>query len=113
MKVIDVFSGYYGAKCTANGRARHAARVVLAATSDAGRITYEVAVSFLPHDDPEDFAVSYDAVASRVIYDAKGRRATKKEKEFLDALQKEADEAAKELKGEIFWDKALREPQYG
>ena len=113
MKVIDVFSGYYGAKCTANGRARHAARVMLTATSDAGRITYEVTVSFFPHDDPEDFAVSYDAVATRVIYDAKGRRSKKKEQEFLDVLQKEADEAAKELKGVIFWDKALREPQYG
>ena len=86
---------------------------MLTATSDAGQITYEVTVTFFPYDDPEDFAISYDAVSSRVIYDAKGRRSKKKEQVFLDSLQEEADKAAEELNGEIFWDQQLREPQYG
>ena len=113
MKVIDVFSCYYGAACTANGRDRHAAKVCLTATSDAGQITYEVGVTFFPHDDPEDFGISYDAASSRVIYDAKGRRSKKKEKDFLADLQKEADSLAEEWNAEIFWDQALREPRYG
>ena len=75
MKVTDVFMCYYAAECVANDRPRHAAKVSLTCTTDAGMVDYEWAVSFFPHDDEEDFAVSYDAEASRNIYCAKGRRA--------------------------------------
>lgn len=111
MKVIDVYDAYYGAACTANGRDRHAARVYLTATSDEGRICYELGISFFPHDDPDDFAVSYDAVVSRVLYEAKGRRSKKREKGLMETFKEEADELAKELDGEIFWDQLLREPR--
>ena len=72
MKVIDIYSRYYEAECSHNGRDRHAALVKLTATSDEGQIAYEYSVSFFPHDDPEDFAVSYDAYSQRKYSAAKG-----------------------------------------
>ena len=113
MKVIDVYSAYYGAKCTANGRDRHAARVYLTATSDSGMITYELGITFFPHDTEDDFGVSYDAVVSRVLYEAKGRRSKKREQVFLAGLQEEADDLAKEINGVVYWDQLLREPRFG
>ncbi len=113
MKVIDVYDAYYGAACTANGRDRHAARVYLTATSEEGRIRYELGISFFPHDDEEDYAVSYDAVVSRILYEAKGRRSKKREKVLLETLKEDTDELAKEMNGEIFWDQLLREPRLG
>ena len=56
MKVIDVYEQYFAAECTYSGVPRHAAVIKLTATSDAGTITYEVGVSFFPHNDPEDLA---------------------------------------------------------
>ena len=113
MKVIDVYDAYYGAACTANGRDRHAARVYLTATSEEGRIRYELGISFFPHDDEEDYAVSYDAVVSRILYEAKGRRSKKREKVLLETLKEDTEELAKEMNGEIFWDQLLREPRLG
>ena len=80
MKVIDVFTCYYGATASVNDRDRHAAVVKLTATSDAGMITYEYSVSFFPHDDPEDFAISYDACVNEV------RFLLKKEKSIISLL---------------------------
>ena len=71
MKVIDVFEGYYAAACVANARPRHAVKVCLTATGEEGRIRYEWLISFFPHDDPEDFAVSYDAALSRTVFEGK------------------------------------------
>jgi len=113
MKVIDVYSAYYGASCMANGRARHAARVFLTATSDAGHISYELGITFFPHDDEEDYGISYDACVTRLLYDARGRRSKKREKALLEKLQEEGDSLAKELDGVVFWDQLLREPAWG
>ena len=112
MKVIDIYSAYYAAECVANGRPRHAARVTLTATSDAGMITYELGISFFPHDDEEDFAVSYDAYVSEVIYQAKGRRSAKREKPFLASIEERGTALAASIDGKVFWDQLLREPQY-
>ena len=113
MKVIDVYARYFAAECTYAGVPRRAAAVRLTATSDSGRILYEVSVSFFPHRDEEDYAVSYDACASEVIYDAPGRRAKSREKAFLESLRTHADALAASMEGKIFWDQPLREARLG
>jgi len=113
MKVIDVYKQYFAADCMFNTVQRNGAVVTLTATSDCGMIKYEVGVSFFPHNDPEDFGISYDAYAAKEIYNAKGRRSKKKEAVFMEQLRDHADAAAAELDGTIFWDKPLREAQLG
>ena len=113
MKVIDVFEGYYGAACVANERPRHGVKVSLTATSDAGEICYEWMISFFPHDDEEDFAVSYDATASRAVFRGKGRRTKKRDAGFLELREAVCNELAEELGGEIFWDQPLTEIRMG
>ena len=110
MKVINVYDQYFAAQCTFNGVERRGARVLLIATSEEGMIRYEAAASFFPHQDDEDFAVSYDAYAAKELYYAKGRRSKKREAEYLEA---HADELAQSLDGVIDWDKPLREARYG
>lgn len=112
MNEINVYQQYFSAECEFNGRARHAAQVLLVAASGEGNIRYEVRVSFFPHDDPEDFAVSYDAEASKVIFEAKGRRSKKREKAFLEEVRSVAEELAKSLGGTVFWDKPLIEARF-
>ncbi len=109
MAVIDVYSQYFKADCVYNEVERRGVRVTLTATSECGMIQYEVAVSFFLHRDEEDFAVSYDAYASKEIYNAKGRRSKKREKVYLQEIQKHADELAAQMAGKIFWDKPLNE----
>ncbi len=113
MKVIDVYKQYFAADCMFNTVQRNGAVVTLTATSDSGMIKYEAGVSFFPHRDPEDFGISYDAYASKEIYNAKGRRSKKKEAVFMEQLREHADAAAAELSGIIFWDKPLRDAQLG
>ncbi|MBE5948069.1 MAG: hypothetical protein E7261_03465 [Lachnospiraceae bacterium] len=112
MKVIDVYKQYFNAECVYNGVERKGAVVTLTATSDSGIIKYEVGISFFPYRDAEDFAISYDAYASKEIYNAKGRRSKKREAQYLDELKKYADELAKDLGGKIFWDKPIRDAVY-
>ena len=59
--VTNVYSQYFQANATFSGVERRGALVLLVSDSEAGMISYKVAVSFFPHKDPEDFAVSYDA----------------------------------------------------
>ena len=113
MKVIDVFEQYFEGKAKVNGRARHAAQVKLTAESDAGMIRYEVSVNFFPHDEPDDFAISYDGFYAKEIYNAKGRRSKKKEAVWLKTLKEEADALAKENGGSIDWEKPLIEARRG
>lgn len=113
MKEIDVFECYYEASATVNGRDRHAAAVKLTATSDAGMITYSFSVNFFPHDDEEDFAISYDGYVEEVVFEGKGRRSKKKEAVYLEALQENCDALAEQLEGTINWDRPLVEPRRG
>ena len=102
MAEINVYQQYFGAECTWNGVPRHAASVLLISTSEAGQIKYEVAVSFFPHNDPTDFAVSYDAYVSRVIFEAPGRRSKKREKTLMEALRPTIDELSATIGARFF-----------
>ena len=110
---VDVYKQYFAAKAVCNGVERRAALVALTADSSEGVITYEASVSFFPHRDEEDYAVSYDACAARRLFHAKGRRSKKREKAFLEGFRACADALAAELGGEVYWDQPLREAQYG
>ena len=112
MATINVYQQYFAAECTFNGVERHAASVMLIATSEEGRIKYEVAMSFFPHTSEDDFAISFDAYFSKVLFEAKGRRSKKREQQFMEMIQEEADTLAEEANGKIFWDKPLIEARY-
>ncbi len=113
MKVIDVYKQYFNGKCIYNDVPRKGAVVALTATSDAGMIKYEVSVNFFPYRDPEDFAISYDAYVSEVIFEAKGRRSKKREKVFLEEIKGYASKLATKMGGEIDFEKPLRDAMYG
>lgn len=113
MKVINVYDQYFTAQCIFNGTERRGARVLLIATSEDGMIRYEAAVSFFPHSDDEDFAVSYDAYAVKELYSEKGRRSKKREATYLEAIRAHADELAQSLGGIIDWSRPLREARFG
>ena len=113
MKVVDVYKQYFAADCMYNTVQRNGAVVTLTAASECGMIKYEVCVSFFPHRNAEDFAVSYDAYAANEIYYAKGRRSKKREELFLKELQEYANAVAAELGGKIFWEKSLTDAQFG
>ena len=113
MATINVYQQYFAAKCVFNGVERHAASVLLISDSEAGTIRYEAAVSFFPHSDPEDFAVSYDAYASKVLYESAGRRSKKREAALLQSLREHIDELAASLNGSVDWDSPLGEARCG
>lgn len=102
---VNVFERYYAAEADFNGVPRHGALVMLIATSEEGNIRYEAAVTFFPHRDEEDYAVSYDAYFSKVVYEAKGRRSKKREEALLQEFQHYIDELAQEAEGIVYWDK--------
>ena len=52
---------------------------MLISNSEAGFITYKAAVTFFPHIDDEDYAVSYDAYFEKELFSGKGRRSKKRE----------------------------------
>ena len=110
---VEVYKQYFSAKAVCSGVERRAAVVSLTADSCEGVVTYDVMVSFFPHVDEEDYAVSYDACATKRLFHAKGRRSKKREKAFLDTLRPHADKLAAGLGGEIFWDQPLRDAMYG
>lgn len=113
MATVNVYERYYAAEAEFNGVARHAALVMLIADSDAGNIRYEAAVSFFPHNDDEDYAVSYDAYFNKVLYEAKGRRSKKREQALLDTFVSEIDQLAEIIGGKVLWDQPLREERRG
>ena len=110
---IDVYSQYFEADMTFNGVPRHGAVVKLTSDSGEGQIRYTANVSFFPHNDEEDYAVSYDAYFEKELCQAKGRRSKKKEEEFLKELPALIDQLAEENGGKVFWDKPLREAVRG
>lgn len=109
----NVYEQYFAAHAEYNGVPRHAALVMLIANSEAGRICYDAAVSFFPHNDVEDFAISYDAYVSKVLYENKGRRSKKREQQLMEALRDHIDEMAQEVGGSVFWDQPLRDARRG
>jgi hypothetical protein len=110
---INVYEQYFAAQVEYNGVPRHAALVMLIADSETGQISYEAAVTFFPHNDEEDYAVSYDAYFSKVLYEAKGRRSKKREQQLLEELRNHIDEMAQEAGGVVFWEQPLREAKLG
>ena len=113
MATVNVYEQYFSAKAEFNDVPRHGALVMLIADSEAGNIRYEAAVSFFPHRDEEDYAVSYDAFFSKVLYEAKGRRSKKREEALLQEFQQHIDKLAQEANGIVYWDKPLREARRG
>ena len=113
MATLNVYEQYFAAEMEFNGVPRHAALVMLIADSDAGQIRYEAAVTFFPHNDDEDYAVSYDAYFSKVIYEGKGRRSKKREQQLLSEFRDHIDELAQQAGGEVHWEQPLREARWG
>ncbi len=113
MTNMDVYRQYFSAGCTYNGVERRGVVVWLNAESDSGIIRYSVGVSFFPHREPEDFAVSYDACGEKELLRVKGRRTKKRDGLYLAQVRETADGLAASLGGVIHWDKPLGEAQYG
>ena len=113
MAEINVYQQFFAAEGTFSGVPRHAASILLISISEAGHIRYEAAVSFFPHNDPEDYAVSYDAYFSKVLYDAAGRRSRKREEQLLGTLREEVDVLDAEAGAKVCWDQPLTEPCRG
>ena len=113
MAVINVYEQYFEAKHTASGVERHAVLVMLISDSEAGIIKYEAAATFFPHNDPEDFAVSYDDYFSKILFEGKGRRSKKREKLLMDSFRAELDDLVKASGAEVFWDRPLRQARLG
>lgn len=113
MATINVYERYYAAEGEFNGVPRHGALVMLVADSEAGNIKYEAAVTFFPHNDEEDYAVSYDAYFSKVLYEAKGRRSKKREQTLMEAFEQEIDQLAETIGGKVLWEQPLQEARVG
>ena len=113
MASVNVYEQYFSAEAEFNGVPRHGALVMFISDSDAGNIRYEAAVTFFPHRDEEDYAVSYDAYLSKVLYEAKGRRSKKREEALMENFQNEIDQLADTIGGKVLWEQPLREARRG
>ncbi len=113
MNTIDVYSQYFSARCEYNDVPRRGALVKLVCTTGGGEVRYDVQVTFFPHRDPEDFAISYDACAEQMLVQRKGRRSKKREAALMDEVRPVADALAQQLGGEVDWDAPLREARLG
>ena len=113
MGQINVYEQYFKARHIFADVPRRAALVILIAVSEEGRIRYEAAATFFPHNDPEDFAVSYDDYHAVTLYDAPGRRSRKREAALLEGLRQVLDKALAGTEAEIFWDEPLRDARMG
>ena len=110
---VNVFEQYLEAEAVYNEVERRAALVLLISDSEQGHITYKAAVTFFPHRDEEDYAVSYDAYAEEVLFDGKGRRSKKREQKLLLEFNEVIDRLAEQFDGKVFWDRPLREARRG
>lgn len=110
---VNVYSRYFGAKAVFSGVERRGALVLLVSDSEAGMISYRAAVSFFPHRDAEDFAVSYDAYFEKELYRAPGRRSRKREAALLAALPGEIDAIAAEQGAAVDWSSPLTDARMG
>ena len=100
---INVYQRYFEAELEYDGVKRRAASVLLISDSEAGNIKYTAAVAFMPYEDSEDFRVPYDAYFTKVIFEGRGRRSKKKEKQYIEDLAQYIDELATEVEGSVFW----------
>jgi hypothetical protein len=89
---LNIYSQYFSAKLLFNDVPRRAAKD--------------------EHNDEEDFAISYDAHFSKVIYEGKGRRSKKREQQLLAEFRDHIDELAKQAEGEVHWEQPLREAKW-
>ena len=110
---INVYSQYFEAKACCSGVERRGALVLLISDSEAGNISYRAAVSFFPHREPEDFAVSYDAYFEKELYRAAGRRSRKREAQLMESLRNEIDALSAAQDALVLWDRPLRDAQMG
>lgn len=113
MSAINVWERYFRAEHAANGAERRAALVMLIAESENGMIRYQAAVTFFPHRDAEDFAVSYDDYHAITLYEAPGRRSRKREEKLLTEVCSALEQALEGQNARIFWDEPLREARRG
>ena len=113
MNDLHVYQQYFAAECEYNGVPRKAAAVSLTASSGVGQIRYSVQITFFPHEDAEDFCITYDACAEETLYDAKGRRSKKREQALLAELRTHADVLAAKLGGSIYWEQPLSDARRG
>lgn len=109
MAVFDVYEQYFAAEHEANGRARHAALVKLTADSEAGQIRYTASATFFPHDETDDFAVSWDDAFEVELFAGKGRRSKKREATYLEDFRASVDALVEPAGAKVFWDEPLRE----
>ena len=112
MDQLNVYEQYFEADMVYNGRARRAAKVMLICESGDGRIRYEAAVTFFPHEDEEDYLVTSDAYFSKTLYDEKGRRSKAREAALMEELKKELDHICSENGGTVFWERPLMEAKF-
>ena len=110
---LNVYEQYFEAQGVFSEVERKGALVMLISDSERGIITYKAAVTFFPHRDEEDYAVSYDAYFEKVIYEGKGRRSKKKEAIYLEQLPEVINQLAEGNGAEVCWDKPLREARRG
>ena len=110
---VNVYEQYFEAEATVNEVERRAAKVMLISDSEKGQITYTAAVTFFPHRDEEDYAVSYDAYEEEVLLSGKGRRSKKREAKMLLGFNEVIDRISERINGKVFWDKPLRDAQRG
>ena len=110
---VNVYEQYFEAEATFSGVRRRAALVKLVSDSESGHIRYEANVTFFPHENDEDYAVSYDAIFGKVLYEGKGRRSKKKEQIFLETFRQEIDALSAEAGGKVYWGRPLREARRG
>lgn len=113
MVSVNVYERYYRAECLYNGVMRYGAKVILLYEAEEGAYSYTAQLIFFPHRDPEDYAVSYDALFTETLLEGKGRRSKKKEAELLAHLQECCDRLAVEAGGTVFWADPLTEERRG
>ena len=111
--VINVYERYYKAEAVFSDVQRRGALVMLISDSEAGTITYKAAVTFFPHRDEEDFAVSYDAYFEKELFSGKGRRSKKKEALYLEQLPEIIDQMTGEYNASVIWSEPLSEERRG
>lgn len=107
--VVNVYERYFKADAVFSGVRRNGALVMLVSDSEAGAITYKASVTFFPHVNEEDYAISYDAYLETVLFSGKGRRSKKREASLLELLPETIDQMAVEHSAVVCWSEPLRE----